>query len=86
MNKKEVFFRDKEECREEFTHITGGITNPALKAIDELYGAADVLSIKNAVKHQRILLALSIIGTLITMGFLLYDEAELQGSYLHAQS
>lgn len=86
MNKKEVFFRDKEECSEEFTHITGGITNPALKAIDELYGAADVLSIKNAVKHQRILLALSIIGTLITMGFLLYDEAELQGSYLHAQS
>ena len=82
MNKKEVFFRDKEECSEEFTHITGGITNPALKAIDELYGAADVLSIKNAVKHQRILLALSIIGTLITMGFLLYDEAELHGLIL----
>ena len=82
MNKKEVFFRDKEECNEEFTHITGDITDPALKAIDELYGAADVLSIKNAVKHQRILLALSIIGTLITMGFLLYDEAELHGLIL----
>jgi hypothetical protein len=82
MNKKEVFFRDKEECSEEFTHITGDITDPALKAIDELYGAADVLSIKNAVKHQRILLALSIIGTLITMGFLLYDEAELHGLIL----
>ncbi|MDO5810679.1 MAG: hypothetical protein Q4Q37_06250 [Methanobrevibacter sp.] len=82
MNKKEVFFRDKEECNEEFTHITGDITDPALKAIDELYGAADVLSIKNAVKHQRILLALSIIGTLITMDFLLYDEAELHGLIL----
>ena len=82
MNKKEVFFSDKEECSEEFTHITGDITDPALKAIDELYGAADVLSIKNAVKHQRILLALSIIGTLITMGFLLYDEAELHGLIL----
>lgn len=82
MNKKEVFFRDKEECNEEFTHITGDITDPALKAIDELYGAADVLSIKNAVKHQRILLALSIIGTLITIGFLLYDEAELHGLIL----
>ncbi|WP_295599260.1 hypothetical protein [uncultured Methanobrevibacter sp.] len=82
MNKKEVFFRDKEECNEEFTHITGDITDPALKAIDELYGAADVLSIKNALKHQRILLALSIIGTLITMGFLLYDEAELHGLIL----
>lgn len=82
MNKKEVFFRDKEECSEEFTHITGDITDPALKAIDELYGAADVLSIKNAVKHQRILLSLSIIGTLITMGFLLYDEAELHGLIL----
>lgn len=82
MNKKEVFFRDKEECSEEFTHITGDITDPALKAIDELYGAADILSIKNAVKHQRILLALSIIGTLITMGFLLYDEAELHGLIL----
>lgn len=82
MNKKEVFFRDKEECSEEFTHITGGITDPALKAIDELYGAADVLSIQNAIKHQRILLTLSIIGTLITMGFLLYDEAELHGLIL----
>ena len=82
MNKKEVFFRDKEECNEEFTHITRDITDPALKAIDELYGAADVLSIKNAVKHQRILLALSIIGTLITMGILLYDEAELHGLIL----
>ena len=82
MNKKEVFFKDRDECSEEFTHITGNITDPTLKVIDELYGAADVLSIKNAQKHQRILLALSIIGTLITMAFLLYDEAELHGLIL----
>lgn len=82
MNKKEVFFKDRDECSEEFTHITGNITDPTLKVIDELYGAADVLSIKNAQKHQRILLALSAIGTLITMAFLLYDEAELHGLIL----
>ena len=82
MNKKEVFFKDRDECSEEFTHITGNITDPTLKVIDELYGAADVLSIKNAQKHQRILLALSVIGTLITMAFLLYDEAELHGLIL----
>ena len=82
MNKKEVFFKDKDECSEEFTHITENITDPTLKVIDELYGATDVLSIKNAQKHQRILLALSIIGTLITMAFLLYDEAELHGLIL----
>lgn len=82
MNKKEVFFKDRDECSEEFTHITENITDPTLKVIDELYGAADVLSIKNAQKHQRILLALSVIGTLITMAFLLYDEAELHGLIL----
>ncbi len=82
MNNKEVFFKDKEKCSEDFPHITGNITDPALKAIDELYGAADILSIKNAQKHQRILLALSVIGTLITMAFLLYDEAELHGLIL----
>ncbi|MCR4672817.1 MAG: hypothetical protein K5637_06245, partial [Lachnospiraceae bacterium] len=52
------------------------------KTIDELYGAADVLSIKNAERHRRILLALSAAGTLLTLAFLLYDEAELHGLIL----
>lgn len=82
MNKKEIFYRDKNNCKIPFTHIEEGITNPSLKVIDETYGAADVLSIENAKKHQRILLILSIFGTLITMAFLLYDEAELHGLIL----
>ncbi len=56
--------------------------DPALAAIDELYGAADVLSIQNAMKHRKILLALSVSGMLLTLAFLLYDEAELYGLIL----
>ncbi len=82
MNKKEIFYQDKNNCKTPFTHIEEGITNPSLKAIDEIYGAADVLSIENAKKHQKILLILSVFGTLITLAFLLYDEAELHGLIL----
>ena len=79
MNRKEIFFQDKNLCKIPFTHIEEDITDSSLSLIDELYGAADVLSIENAKKHRRILLLLAIIGTLITMAFLLYDEAELYG-------
>lgn len=79
MNRKDIFFQDKTECNIPFTHIVDNISNSQLKEIDDLYGAADVLSIKNAEKHQRILLALSFVGTIITIFFLLYDEAELHG-------
>ena len=79
MNRKEIFYQDKKTCEIPFTHIENDITDSSLILIDELYGAADVLSIKNAKKHRRILLALAITGTLITMAFLLYDEAELYG-------
>ena len=48
MNEKKIFFEEKENCKIPFTHIEEGITNPTLKEIDELYGAADVLSIENA--------------------------------------
>ncbi len=79
LNKKDVFYRDKEACSVPLTHIMEGAAESALKEIDELYGAADVLSIQNADKHRRILLALSAAGTLLTLAFLLYDEAELHG-------
>ncbi|WP_406534769.1 hypothetical protein [Methanobrevibacter sp.] len=79
MNRKEIFYQDKATCKIPFTHIENDITDSSLSLIDELYGAADVLSIQNAKKHRRILLALAITGTLITMAFLLYDEAELYG-------
>ena len=82
MNEKETFYREKEECRLPLTQVMEGETDPSLQELNELFGAADVLSIENAKKHRRILLILSIIGTLLTFAFLLYDEAELHGLIL----
>ena len=77
-----TYYRDKEGCSVPFTHVMDGVTDPALREIDELYGAADVLSIQNADRHRRVLLLLSAAGTLLTLLFLLYDEAELHGLIL----
>ena len=77
MNEKETFYNDKNNCKVPFTHIEDKITDPTLKKIDEIYGAADILSIENAKKHERNLWLLSAFGTIITILFLLYDEAEL---------
>ena len=74
---KELFYREKEAYEGPPTHILDNVTESPLAEIDALYGAADVLSIRNAEKHRRILLALSVVGTLLTLAFLLYDEAEL---------
>ena len=82
MNEKETFYREKEECRLPLTQVMEGETDPSLQELNELFGAADVLSIENAKKHRRILLILSIIGTILTFAFLLYDEAELHGLIL----
>ena len=79
MNRKEQFERDKISIRGELTHIAPPSKDPFVNELDRLYGAADVLSIKNANKHRRILLELSAVGTLLTLLFLLYDEAELYG-------
>ena len=79
MNKKEVFFRDKETCRIPPAHIIEGVTESPLFEIDELFGAADALSLQNASIHRRILMALSAAGTLLTLFFLLYDEVEAHG-------
>lgn len=73
---KETFFKDKEKCQLPFTHVEDEI-DPELTYIDEMYGAADVLSIKYGKKHQRNLKAISIIVPLITLLFLLYDEMEM---------
>ena len=77
MHRKEIFLKDKENCEIPFTHIEDNITNSELKKIDELYGAADVMSIENAKNYQRYLMLLAFIGTAIAFFFLLYDEAEL---------
>ena len=48
MNEIEIFYQDKDECRIPFSHISEAVTDPSLKALDEYYGAADVLSVYNA--------------------------------------
>ncbi|MBR4447260.1 hypothetical protein [Methanobrevibacter sp.] len=77
MYQKETFFKDMENCKIPFTHIEENITDPSLKAIDKLYGAADVMSMENAKKHYFNLKLLAFFGTALAVLFLLYDEAEL---------
>ena len=79
MNEKEIFYQDKETCRIPLTHITENASKTPLREIDALYGAADVLSLHNAKRYRWILLLLSGAATLLTLAFLLYDEAELHG-------
>ena len=82
VNQKEIFYQDKENCKVPFSHIMEPLPDPSLSVIDDIYGAADTLSILNAKKHDRILLSLSIIGTLITLSFLLYDAMDFFGLIL----
>lgn len=82
MNDREIFYKDKDGWRMPFTHIVDEISESPLREIDELYGAADALSIQNGEKHRRVLLLLSVAGTLLTLAFLLYDEVELHGFIL----
>ncbi len=79
---KEEFYREKAACGAPLTHIMRDGADHGFLEIDELYGAADVLSIQNARKHRKLLFALSAMGTLLTLAFLLYDEAELHGLIL----
>ena len=74
-----MFYQDKEACTVPLTHIMKAVSDTKFREIDELYGASDVLSIRYAAKHSRILMALSAAGTLLTLFFLLYDEAEAHG-------
>lgn len=48
-----------------------------LDRIETLYAKADALSVRFARQYRRILAALALISTVITVAFLLYDEAEL---------
>lgn len=76
---KEEFYRDKKKCTGSFYHIVEGIEDASLRRIDEEFVTADALSIHNAEKHRRILLALSFAGAILAIAFLLYDEAEMYG-------
>ncbi len=82
MTEKEQFYKEKEECSIPLTHIIEGVKGAPLAKIDELYGAADVLSIRNSGLHRKLLFALSVIGTLLALAFLMYDEIELHGLIL----
>ena len=82
MDHKEIFLQDMKMCEGPLTHVAEGVDEPSLKEVDELFGAADVLSIRNAVKHRRTLLLMAGAGTLLTLAFLLYDEVELHGLIL----
>ncbi|MBQ1631419.1 MAG: hypothetical protein II049_01195 [Clostridia bacterium] len=48
-----------------------------LDRMEALYAEADALSIRFATQYRRILAALAVISTVITVAFLLYDEADL---------
>lgn len=82
MNQKEIFFKEKENCKIPYSHVMKDIPDPSLKEIDELYGAASALSRENSKKHTKILLLLSIVGTLIALAFLIYDEVDVRGTLL----
>ena len=50
-----------------------------LERLNLLYGQADALSVANARIYKRMLWAIAAAATLLTLFFLLYDEAELYG-------
>lgn len=77
MSLKETFYKEKESCEIPFTHIEDGITDSSLKEIDDLFGAADILSIKHGQNHYKNIRWVSYIAPAIAFLFLLYDEAEL---------
>lgn len=79
MDRKKQFECEKENITGDLSHIAEQIDSPELRGIDRLYGEADALSLKNAKMHRRVLMELSAVGTLLTLFFLLYDEAELYG-------
>ena len=64
---RSIWEEDRKECDVPLSHISDEIKETPLREVDELFGAADVLSIRNAGRHRRILLALSAAGTLLTL-------------------
>ncbi len=75
--KKQEFLEEAARVRpEERTTLGIEDRDEVLEKLDELYGAADHLSIRNALLYRRVLALLSVAATLITFAFLLYDEAE----------
>ncbi len=82
LNYCEEFYREKKECTAPPAHIEKEISDPVLEQIDEVYSAADSLSLQHAEKYRRIIFALSVAGTLLAIAFLLYDEVYWYGMIL----
>ena len=64
------------------TDIPDGNACSVTGKLDAVYETADRLSMINASKHRKTLAGLSICATVLTIAFLLYDEAEWQGMIL----
>ena len=77
LKEKEDFDREKEKGKDPIYHIMADIKDPALIAIDDMYVAADNLSIKNAKLHQYILFLLSLFGVAVSIAFFAYFEGEM---------
>lgn len=56
--------------------------DPHLEKMETLYQSAETISMKAAGTYRRVLAALAVSGTVLTLAFLLYDEAELCGMIL----
>ena len=56
--------------------------DPVLRRMLGVYGAASILTKKNAQQYRQILAALAVASAAITMAFLLYDEAQAVGLIL----
>lgn len=51
--------------------------SPACRGLELLYGVADMLSVEAAGAYRKTMALLAVAGTVLTLAFLLYDEAEL---------
>lgn len=76
MTTKEEFLNEKKNCDLKFYHIEEGITDSKLKKIDEMFGAADALSIKYAGIHQKNLTITAVLASSLVLFFLIYEAAE----------
>ena len=91
----EAAFREILARTDEWNELAEGLTGenkpllpadrkaePVLDRMERLYFQADELSLRFARRYRRTLAALAVISTVITVAFLLYDEAELHAMIL----
>ena len=80
MSQKELFEYELEkanESGEKLSHISNELSIDELNDLDRMYGVANNLSLKNADFYRFFLKLLAIVGVILTLSFLLYDEWDL---------